>query len=68
MRAWVLMGTGPSVDWSVGVSSDDTCLGYKAIPLLSVISSLPSENLATLWLMFSGVPDGGHLITSVITS
>lgn len=60
--------TGPSVGWSVGVSSDDTCLGYKAIPLPTVVRVLPSENLATLLLTLSGVPDGGGLITSVTAS
>lgn len=38
---------------------DDICLGYK------VIGALPSENLATLWLMLSGVPDGACLTTAV---
>lgn len=52
----------------MGVSSDHTCLGHKATPLISVTHVLLPENLATLMLKLSGVPDGGCLIPSVIAS
>lgn len=56
---------------SVGVSSNHTCLGYKATPFLTVICVLPPENLATLVLMLSGVPDGaclsGHFSDCLLT-